>query len=194
METQRIFNNLPKLETERLLLRKLRYKDVQDIYDYAQDEEVAQFVMWDAHHSELETLEFLNVVIGLYNKNEPAPWGIELKETRRIIGTIGFVTLESEHNKAEVGYTLSKRYWNQGLMTEALTKIMEFGFEKMRLNRIEARCIAENLQSIKVLQKVGMIEEGTLRQFLYMKKKFRDIKIFSILKSDYFFSKEKESG
>ncbi len=186
METQRIFNNLPKLETERLLLRKLRYKDVQDIYDYAHDEEVAQFVMWDAHHSELETLEFLNVVISLYNKNEPAPWGIELKETKRIIGTIGFVSLESEHNKAEVGYTLAKRYWNKGLMTEALKKVIEFGFEKMKLNRIEARCIKENEQSIKVLLKVGMKEEGTLRQFLYVKKNFQDIKVFSILKSEYF--------
>ncbi len=186
METQRIFNNLPKLETERLVLRKLLYKDVNDIYSYAHDEEVAQYVMWDAHHSELETLEFLNVVIELYNKNEPAPWGIELKETKKIIGTIGFVSLESEHNKAEVGYTLAKQYWNKGITTEALKKVIQFGFEKMRLNRIEAKCIKENEQSIKVLLKAGMKEEGLLRQYLYLKKDFRDIKIFSILKSEYF--------
>ena len=80
---------------------------------------------------------------------------------------------------------LSREYWGRGLMPEALRAMIAFGFERMGLNRIEARCIAENAASARVMEKVGMTYEGTLRQREFIKGAYRDMKLYAILKSEY---------
>nr|WP_273333628.1 GNAT family N-acetyltransferase [Dictyoglomus turgidum] len=91
------FKNFPVLETSRLVLRKLFLEDAQDIFDYAKDLEVNK-----------------------YEKEGYGDWGIEYKENKKIIGTCGFVWWDRKNYKAEIGYVLSRKYWNQGLMTEAV--------------------------------------------------------------------------
>ena len=90
-----------------------------------------------------------------------------------------------EHARAELGYVLSREHWGKGLMPEAVRAVMAFGFEKLSLNRIQARCIAENLASARVMEKAGMTFEGTLRESEFIKGAYRDIKLYSILRREY---------
>ena len=177
---EHIFIRLPKLETNRLILRKLEYSDKSDIFEYAQNPNVAKYVLWEPHQDELDTLEFLNMVYASYNKNKAAPWGIQIKNDSKIIGTIGFIHWYIDKKEAEVGYALAEKYWNNGFVTEALEKVLDFGFEKMNLNKITARCLPENSASIKVLEKSGFKFEDKSKMFV--KGKLTSINFYSLEK------------
>ncbi len=180
-----LFKNLPVLETERLKLRKLSMRDAGDVFEYASVPEVSRYVSWVPHRTIADTKSFLKHVLHQYEKGIPTSWGIELKESGKLIGTGGYLWWAIEHSKAELGYVISDQYWNKGFMTEALRKILEFGFEVMSLERIEARCFVENIPSERVMQKCGMKLEGILRSSLFIKGTFQDFKLLSILKSEF---------
>ncbi|MFZ1289799.1 MAG: GNAT family N-acetyltransferase [Melioribacteraceae bacterium] len=175
-----IFINLPTLETERLILRKLEYSDRDDIFEYAKNPEVAKYVLWEAHKSEIDTIEFLNLIYESYNKNEAAPWGIQLKESLKIIGSVGFVNWNKDNNSAEIGFVLSQKFWNKGYISEAVNEVIKFGFDNMQLNKIIARCKPENISSEKVLLKSGMEFIGILNENLIIKGELCDMKLFEI--------------
>ena len=179
------FINLPQLETERLLLRKLEYTDKQDIFEYASNPEVSKYMPWEAHGGEIDTLDFLNITYENYNNDRPASWGIVLKSINKIIGTAGFASLDKINLRAEFGYAISQDYWNKGIATEASKEILKYGFNQMGLNRIEAMCNVENIASARVLEKAGLTLEGILREYILVKEKFVDHKLYSILKVHY---------
>ncbi len=185
MFSTKIFNPFPSIKTKRLLLRKIEYSDVEDIYEYASVEEVSKYVVWSPHLSQIESLEFINIIMDKYNHSEPAPWGIEHREDKKMIGTVGFSTWNIEHKSGEIGYVLSKEYWNMGLMTEAVQAVLKFGFTKMKLNRIQAHCEPQNTGSTRVLIKNGFKLEGLIRQPLFVKERFVDLNLFSILKREF---------
>jgi ribosomal-protein-alanine N-acetyltransferase len=180
MDKEMLVGNLPKLETERLLLRKIQLEDLDDMFEYCSMKDVARYVSWNAHHSKEETKEFLNHIL----EQKTVFFGIEYKENHKLIGTINFVSWDLKHKKAEVAYILSRSYWGKGIMTEALKKIIQFGFDSMGLVRIEARCIEENLGSEGVMKKAGMSYEGTLRKSMFTKGKHRNLKLYSLLKDE----------
>jgi ribosomal-protein-alanine N-acetyltransferase len=120
-----------------------------------------------------------------YENAEAAEWGIVYKGNGRFIGSCGIVGWDLENARAEMGYVLSQKYW-QGLMSEAVRAMLAFGIEKMGLNRIEARCTVENAASACVMEKAGMLYEGTLRQREFIKGAYRDMKVYSILRSDHY--------
>ena len=179
------FRDLPSLETERLIIRKLTMKDANDIYEYASDPEVSKFVTWEPHKSVVDTVNFIRAIMKQYIDGQPSPWAIVHKENNKIIGTGGYNLWIKEHSKAEIGYAISARYWNRGIMTEALREIINFGFERMNLHRAEARVYVENTASERVMQKCGMKYEGILRESWFVKGIFQDIKMYSILKSEF---------
>jgi ribosomal-protein-alanine N-acetyltransferase len=183
IEVKDVFEDLPVLETERLVLRKLEMDDLADIFSYACDPEVAKYTSWTAHKTNNDTSAFLNYVLDLYKKGEVAPWGV-VRE-RKVIGTCGFVGWDLDHSRAEIGYALSRKYWGRGLMTEAVVRIINFGFRTMQLNRIQARCEAANIASARVMEKAGMRFEGVLREHEYSKGRYLDIVICSILRREW---------
>lgn len=185
MEIQNIFSDLPVLETERLILRKLHWDDTEDIFEYASDPEVPKYSSWSVHDSIEDTKNFLNAVMAQYKNHEVAPWGIVDKADKKLIGTCGFVDFMIEGNRAEIGYALSRNYWGKGYMTEAVRAVIDFGFRTMQLNRIEARCNIENIASARVMEKVGMKFEGILREHLFAKGNYHDLKMYSILTKEW---------
>lgn len=185
MEIQDIFGNLPQLETKRLILRKMTLADAQDIFEYASDPEETKYAEWHYHKSIEDSISFLKSVIQKYENKEVSEWGIILKENNKFIGTCAYLWWQPAHNRAEIGYALSRKYWGKGLMTEAIKEVIKFGFEQMQLNRIEGRCIVENFASQRVLEKVGMKFEGILREQLLVKGVYRNIKLYSILRKEY---------
>ena len=179
------FRRLPRLETERLVLRRVRRSDAGDLYDYAQDPEVSRHVLWTAHRSLADSREFLSQLCRQYRKGLPASFGIEEKETGRLIGTIGFMSLSPENRCAEVGYSLARSRWNRGIMTEALNAVLGYAFETLLLNRVEAIHETDNPASGRVMEKAGMRPEGTLRAKVYNKGRFTDVRIWAVLKKDW---------
>ncbi|WP_066393301.1 GNAT family N-acetyltransferase [Neobacillus mesonae] len=185
MEIEKIYGNLPTLETERLILRKLTLADVDDMFAYCSNAEVSKYVTWDTHRMTSDTKHFVNYVLQQYKNKKIAPWGIEFKETGKLIGTIDFVWWRPEHSSAEIGYVISQDFWGQGITTEAAKEIIKFGFENMELIRIQARCFTENIGSQRVMEKAGMSLEGINRKAMFIKGKHRDLKMYSILKEEF---------
>lgn len=185
MLVEDIFKDIPVLETSRTILRPIKKKDIQDIFAYCSDEQVAKYTTWNAHQTMEDTERFVDFVLDKYHKHELSPWGIQDKRTGRIIGTCDFVSWSTNHYKAEIGYALSREYWGQGYMTECAKQLIDFGFKRMELERIEARCIVDNIGSSRVMEKSGMQFEGVLRRHIFAKGEFHDLKIYSIIKEEY---------
>jgi [ribosomal protein S5]-alanine N-acetyltransferase len=177
--------DLPVLETGRLRLRKLALADAADVFAYAADPEVARFVTWGAHDSIQDSIAFLNMVKQKYGNGQIAEWGIAEKSTGRIIGTCGFTWVRPEHGKGEIGYALAQTHWRKGLMTEAVDAVIQYGFDTLNLNRIEARCKVDNKGSERVMQKCGMKCEGTFRQTMVVKGEYIDLKMYAILRDEW---------
>ena len=93
--------------------------------------------------------------------------------------------IQPENAAAEVGYSLARRFWNRGIMTEALQALIRYGFEEMHLNRIEAIHETDNPASGAVMRKCGMLHEGTMRSKLINKGKFVDVELYAILRRDF---------
>ncbi len=181
---QGIFSHLPTLKTERLILRPLRMSDAKDLFAYAHDPLVSRHVLWDAHESVRDSRQFLRGAIRQYRRGEPGSFAITLKDSGRMIGTIGFMWVNVDYKSAEVGYSLSREYWNRGIMTEALRRVVAFGFEELRLNRIEAQHEVDNPASGRVMAHAGMQYEGRLRQRIKNKGRFVDVALYAILRDD----------
>jgi RimJ/RimL family protein N-acetyltransferase len=177
--------NLPILETERLLLRKITRDDAPDVFEYASDPEVPTYMSWEPHQSIQETYDYLERAMRRYQEHNPGPWAIIHRCDAKMIGTCSFSFWDREHNSSELGYVLNRRYWGQGYMSEAVRAVVAFGFRELGMNRIQARCDVPNVGSARVMEKAGMTFEGVLRQQLFEKGSYRDIKIYSILRSEW---------
>jgi len=184
MQFEPLFEPL-EINTPRLVLRPARMRDAKDMFAYSQDPEVARFVLWDAHQSIRETRSVLRRMIRDYHFAPPFTYVIELKAEHRVIGTIGLMNVSRMHRSAEVGYSLNRRYWNQGIMTEALRGMLGFCFRELGFNRIEAQHEVENPASGAVMRHAGMRHEGTLRKRIFNKGRFRDVELYAILKEDF---------
>lgn len=175
--------NLPRIETERLVLRMLTVEDADDVYDYARSPAVARHVSWDAHHSVEQTVCYLMTVADAYSRGDLVDWGVVLKESGKVIGSCGFSSWNREHHFAEMGYAFGEDHWNRGLATECARAVIGFGFEQMGLNRIEALCFPRNRASARVLEKCGMKLEGLLEGRVMANGVFNDALMYSIVRS-----------
>lgn len=182
------------IETPRLYLRRLEITDARDIFEYGSDPEVARHVLWDAYTSPNECKSYIRAMQRRYRLGDPASWGIVLKEEERVVGTIGYMWYQAEHSAVEVGYSLARACWNQGLMTEALCAVIGYTFDHLRVNRIEAQYELSNPASGAVMKKCGMTYEGTLRQRLYNKGRYVDVGLCSILRNEYKSCRKPEFG
>ncbi|MCL2544907.1 MAG: GNAT family N-acetyltransferase [Clostridia bacterium] len=180
-----LFQRIPTLETPRLLLRKIAMSDVPDLYAYGRDPEVARHVLWEPYRSEADARTYVRFLHRQYRGDQPSSWGIVYKPQRKMIGTIGFMWWNRDHNSAEVGYSLARPYWNRGIMSEALGEALRFGFEAMGLHRIEAQHESDNPASGRVMEKVGMHREGTLHGRLFNKGRYVDVELYAILSHQF---------
>ena len=178
------FSALPVLETDSLILRPVRRKDANDIYAYASDPEVARYVLWEPHKSLADTRSYIRYVRALYRRGLPASWAVTLRETGRVIGTIGFMWYSDTNAAAEVGYSFARDCWNRGYATEALDAVIRSLFSTLSVNRIESQHDVRNPASGRVMEKCGMHREGILRQRVRNKGEFIDTALWSVLRSD----------
>ncbi|MBE2217112.1 MAG: GNAT family N-acetyltransferase [Ignavibacteria bacterium] len=180
-----LFKHLPVIETERLRLRRLSMRDAGDVFEYASVPEVAEHVSWEYHRNLSDSLHYLRFITQQYESGFPAPWGIIHKGLGKLIGTIGYHVWSLQSRYGEVGYALSIDFWNQGYVTEAFGAVIRFGFENMGLNRVEATCKLPNTASEKVMLKCGLTFEGIMKQKLFAKGQYHDLKLYGITKEDW---------
>ena len=131
-----------------------------------------------------EAKDYCRYMTRRYRADEPSSWGIVDKKTGRLVGTIGYMNYDMDNASVEIGYSLAKWMWNGGYMTEALRRVIDYTFDAMDINRIEAQHELDNPASGRVMEKCGMRREGVLRQRLYNKGKFVDVALYAILKDD----------
>ncbi|WP_374507500.1 GNAT family N-acetyltransferase [Flavobacterium sp.] len=179
------FSPFPNLETNRLNLRRLTSEDVDEILVLRSNPEIMQFIPRPLIKSKEEALEFITTMNAAVDSNTVINWAITTKENDELIGMIGFYRMKPENYRAEVGYILSAAYHGQGIITEALQRVIQFGFEEMGLNSIEAVIDPENFGSEKVLLKNNFVKEGHFKEHTFFEGKFLDSVFYSLLKKNY---------
>lgn len=173
------------LETERLVLRRAVPEDAQPMFDnWAKDPEVTKFLTWPPHGSADISLMVINSWIADYGKEDTYQWMIVPKEMNVPIGSISVVEQNADIGKAEIGYCIGKAWWHQGMMTEALQAVMDFLFDEVGMNRLEARHDPRNPHSGAVMRKCGMKYEGTTRQAGRNNQGICDASIYGLLKDE----------
>lgn len=175
---------IPVLETPRLYLRPLTMDDFADFYEYAQDIEVSGPGMWTPYPDENTAREDFARLLGLYSYGLMW-WALEVKTTHKMIGRCQLAEYDPDDGRAELSYALNRHFWGQGYITEAARAVLQYGFDVLALNRISAQVFTDNEGSIRVLEKLGMVREGRLRQHRRTRGQPEDVYIYSILQEDW---------
>ncbi|WP_054027749.1 GNAT family N-acetyltransferase [Bacillus sp. FJAT-28004] len=179
------FNGFPILRTERVTLRKVEDKDRDDIFELYSNEAVVKYMPFTPFITAEEAINEMDWYHEIFKAQSGLRWMIEHNESKKVIGTCGFLNYEKIHNRVEIGYDLTPRYWGKGIMTEVVKCIMHFGFLTMKVNKIEAKVEPENEASVQLMNKLGFHKEGVLRQHEFEKGRYIDLAIFAKLKSEY---------
>ena len=174
------------LNTERLILRPFSPADVDAAYrNWCSDEEVTRFLTWPAHADRTVTEKVIGDWVSRYGDPAFYQWAIVLKPLGEPIGSIAVVSLNDDLDIAHVGYCMGRRWWHQGIMSEAFGAVIAFLFEQVGANRIEARHDPDNPHSGGVMLKCGLIYEGRLRQADRNNRGIVDVCMYSLLRSEY---------
>lgn len=181
------FDSFPCFEAKNIRLRKLKPEDADSMLKYFSDKQVTKYLPEDAQKKEIDEIkDLINNVNEGFKKRNKIRWGIADKRKSKVIGDGGYYKIDKKNNIGKISYRLSKNYWGRGIMSKSLRYIIKFGFESLNLNRIEASVIPANEGSIRLLNKIGFINEGVLRQALYKDNKYYDLAVYAILSNDYF--------
>lgn len=178
------FSPFPILETERTLLRRIGPDDAPEVFEMRSDPDVMRYIPRPIAVSLNDATALIEMVNDFIDKNEKINWAIEWKASGRLIGMIGFVNLKPDHCRAEVGYSLTKAYHRQGIMREALLRVLKHGFEEFNLHTIEAIIDAENDASGTLLESAGFRREGYFREDFLFNGRYRNSIHFGMLRSE----------
>lgn len=181
-----IFNPFPTINTERLLLRALEMDDVNEIFLLRTDERVLRFLDRPPIIFKEEAAAYIKNIHNLANNSEAILWGISIKSDKKIIGTICFWHFEKENYRAETGYVLHPDHHGKGIMQEAMSAILDYGFNIMKLHSVTANVNPENIASKQLLEKCGFTQEAYFRENFFYNGRFLDTAIYTIVKRETF--------
>lgn len=182
----------PQLETKRLILREMTFDDEEDIFESFSDENVTKYFSMKPFASVEESEKIIKRAKNLFEEENGIQWGIVLKESNILVGTCGYEAWVKSSYRGEIGYDLRLSHWGRGIMSEALRAVIQYGFEEMELNRIEATTRADNTRSVNMLSRLGFQKEGLLRETVYWEGTFYDQILFSLLKREWAQIRDKE--
>ena len=181
------FGPFPRLETARLVLRPLTVGDAPFWLSHFSDPEIVELTAFAAPKDLAAAREeLLTYAVRNFQASTGIRWGIVLKGQPDLIGPLGFDQWVKESGyHARVGYDLRKEYRRRGLMTEAMTAILDWGFDALRLNKVEALTDPRNVASMRLLEKLGFHRDGVLRENTYFEGRFQDDVCFSLLAREW---------
>jgi len=178
------FSPFPELTTERLVLRQIVQDDVNELLFLRSDKNVIAFLDRDPADSTEETHEFIRTLDSFLSRNETVTWAVTQKGNLKMIGTICIWHINRQHHRAEIGYALYPDKWGKGIMQEALTCVLNYGFNTMKLHSVEAIVNPNNKASIKLLERNGFVREGYFRENYFFKDKYLDSAVYSLLSQE----------
>ncbi len=170
------------LTTERLILREFKESDWPAILAYQSNPLYLRYYEW-TERTPGGVQEFVKMFLTQQQENprRQFQFAVTLKTTEQLIGNCGVRMKSADAHEGDIGYELDPQHWGQGYATEAARKIVQFGFTRFRLHRIWSWCVADNVASARVLEKVGMRQEGRLRENEYFKGRWWDTLVYAIL-------------
>ena len=178
------FNPFPLITTERLLLRQVNNNDVDEIFFLRSNERVMKFLDRTPAKTINDASDFIQKITEQEKNNEAITWAITIKGETKLIGTICFWKILKEHYRAEIGYQLHPEHWGKGIMQEAITEVLNYGFKIMNLHSIEANVNPGNKASIRLLEKNNFTREAYFKENYFYDEKFLDTAIYSLLASE----------
>lgn len=174
------------IETERLILRKFQYSDDDDMQKYwISDPEIQLMYSEPVYTTKQEIKVLLDKYINSYQKKDYYRWAIILKETNECIGQIAYFLVDSKNHFAEIEYCIGSNFQKSGLATEATKAVIQYGFDRINLHKVQICHKSINIPSRRVIEKCGFTYEGTLRDFFYQDEKYIDRLYYSILKDEF---------
>lgn len=172
------------LHSQRLVLRPFSKADAAAIQNLANNKEVAGIIGLPQPYLPEHAIDWIEIQPELILLGTEYPLAIVEKKSNDLIGTIT-LRVNKEHFKGELGYWIGRPYWGRGFATEAVKRMISFGFEDLELNKVWASVLLRNKGSIAVLKKAGLFKEGILKQDRLISGKYEDINLFGILREDY---------
>lgn len=175
-----------RIETDRLILRRYVIEDADAMYkNWASDSEVTKFLTWQPHSSVDVSRGIIENWLKEYSDEKYYQWAIVLKDNgNEPIGDISVGQMNEDISMVHIGYCLGRAWWRRGIMSEALKAVMDFMFDTVEVNRVEARHDPRNPNSGKVMQKCGMKYEGTLRSADRNNQGICDACYYALLRSE----------
>ena len=153
--SNRIFTPFPILSTERLILRQLLIDDEQEIFTLRSDKEINKYLDRQLSNTVADARKFIKIINENTNKNVSVYWAITLGDGNKLVGTICLYGFSDDNDNCEIGYELLANFQGQGIMKEAVEKVIDYAFNTIKVKNIEAFLHRDNQPSIKLLEKLS---------------------------------------
>ena len=180
------FDPFPELSTQRLVLRRMKEADTEPFFKLRSNVEVMKHIGKTPMTSSEEAMDFIKRINDLIENNSGITWAMAMKEQPEVlVGTIGLWRIMKEHFRAEIGYMIQPVYWRQGLTKEAIVRVLDYGFNELKLHSIEAHITPLNTASAKILESTGFVREAYFKEDFFFDGKFEDTAIYSLLSRNF---------
>lgn len=153
------------------------------MFVYASDTRVTNFTHWPPHRDVADSVAHIRRCLDGYASGLPSPWGVELGG--HIVGTAGFISWTVPDQRADIGYVISPLVSNRGVATEAARLFLDYAFKHTGLNRAQGHCSVGNIASSRVLEKLGFVHEGVLRDYMVVRGQARDFNAYGLLAGEW---------
>jgi [ribosomal protein S5]-alanine N-acetyltransferase len=175
----------PVLTTSRLQIRPLSLQDAPALHIIDSDPQMTRYTLWETHNTMQDTLDFIErYAASRVIEQVPDPLGV-VQKNGILIGTVGAFWVAKPHGVMELGYNIGVDYWGQGYASEATQALIAYVFSHYDVTRLQARVFAENTASAKVMEKLNFRYEGMLRSLIYHRGQFKDVCMYSLLKTEW---------
>lgn len=185
MNTNSIWETLPTLEAERVRLRAMSDRDIDGLFAIFSNPEVMRYWSFTPLVDRDAAASLLNQTLEGFRRRALMKWGVALRESDELIGTVTLINFDFTNHRAEIGYALARAFWGHGYIQEALHAVLEYAFEDLSLHRIEADVDPRNAASIRTLERLGFQKEGYLRQRWHVGGEIQDALFFGLLRPDW---------
>ena len=175
------FNPFPNLSTDRLILKQIKQEDEIDFLKLRSDKQVMKYIPRPLAKDVNDIRVLIEKMDSGAKNNTLINWGIYLKLTGKLIGSIGFVHIYSDNRRAEIGYLLDTDFHGKGLMQEAIATVIDFGFRVLKLHSIEAIVQHMNIASAKLLEKNKFVKEAHFADYVFHNGKYIDAVVYSLI-------------
>ena len=180
-----VFDQFPNIETKRLVLRSFTIQDAEELFKIRSDDRVTKYLDRDNHKTVEESQKMIEGILQSFKNKGGINWIILERASSEIAGYIGYWNLIKENVRAEIGYVLKPEYWGKGYISEALSKVLEFGFNEFKLHSIMGNVNPQNERSIKLLERFGFKKEAHFREDYLYNGKYIDSIIYCLLETDF---------